>query len=113
VSVEAFVVEAALALDPSCDPRAPGGAVTVELCGHWDHDGPCRWPHNSALDDTGTFRTLYVASSSEAPTVASRIEHALRAGPHWQVNRITERAVGEEERELASCLLAGPRAEPA
>jgi hypothetical protein len=112
VSVEAFVVEASLALDPACDPRAPGGAVTVELCGRWDHDGPCRWPHNSALDDTGTFRTLFVASSSEAPTVASRIEHALRAGPHWQVTRFTERAVSEDERELASRLLAGPRAEP-
>jgi hypothetical protein len=113
VSVEAFVVEASLDLDPACDPRAPGGAVTVELCGHWDHEGPCRWPHNSALDDTGTFRTLFVASSSEAPTVAGRIEHVLRAGPQWQVTRIIERAVSEDERELASRLLAGPRAEPA
>jgi hypothetical protein len=47
---EAFVVEAALALTEGCDSAAVGGAVTVELCGSWDHEGPCRWPHNSAID---------------------------------------------------------------
>jgi hypothetical protein len=112
VSVEAFVVEASLTLDPACDPRAPGGAVTVELCGHWDHEGPCRWPHNSALDETGTFRTVFVADRSEAPTIAQRIEHALRSATDWEVTHVTERSVNDHERELADNLLTAPRAQP-
>jgi hypothetical protein len=52
--------------------------VTVELCGHWKHDGPCRWPHNNAIAD-GRFRTLFVADPAEADDVAGRIEHALAA----------------------------------
>jgi hypothetical protein len=112
VSAEAFVLEASLALDPACDPRAPGGAVTVELCGHWEHEGPCRWPHNSALDDTGIFRTVFVAERREARTIARRIEHALRSATDWDVTHVTERSVNDHERELADNLLTAPRAQP-
>jgi hypothetical protein len=112
VSAEAFVIEILLAVDPACDRRAPGGAVTVELCGHWDHEGPCRWPHNSALNDTGTFRTVFVADPREAPTIAHRIEHALRSSTDWDVTHVTERAVNDHERELAANLLTAPRAQP-
>lgn len=34
-------------LDAGGDPRALGGAVTAALCGHWEHDGRCRWPHHT------------------------------------------------------------------
>lgn len=49
---------AELILDDEADERAPGGAVTVALCGHWDHEGPCQWPHNNAIDDVGLSRNL-------------------------------------------------------
>jgi len=45
----AYVLEARLELDDGLDPAAVGAAVTVELCGHWEHAGPCRWPHNSEI----------------------------------------------------------------
>jgi len=47
-------IDAVLELAAETDPRAPGGAVTVALCGSWEHDGACRWPHNSRLDTTAT-----------------------------------------------------------
>ena len=48
-------------LEPGSDERAPGGAVTVALCGHWDHDGPCRWPHFSTITaDIGGHHRLVV-----------------------------------------------------
>jgi hypothetical protein len=25
--------------------------VTVALCGHWEHDGECRWPHHTRTFD--------------------------------------------------------------
>ncbi|MEC8050044.1 MAG: hypothetical protein VX210_04555 [Myxococcota bacterium] len=41
-----------LSLSGARDPRAPGGAVTVALCGHWDHHGTCRWPHLSTIEES-------------------------------------------------------------
>ena len=79
----AFVVAAQLELRAGCDAAAVGAAVTVELCGHWEHDGPCRWPHNSAIDAErrpAPFRTVFVAGASEEPHVRARIEAALRPG---------------------------------
>jgi hypothetical protein len=37
-----FVHEATVELADDADPRALGGAITVALCGHWEHDGACR-----------------------------------------------------------------------
>jgi len=34
---QVYIYEAELDLVPGADPRAPGGAVTVALCGRWDH----------------------------------------------------------------------------
>lgn len=106
------MVEASLALAEACDPGAPGAAVTTELCGHWEHEGPCRWPHNSAIDagrDPAGFRTIFVAEPAEAPAVADRIERALRARGDWRVEHVAERAVEDDERALATRLLTGPR----
>jgi len=35
---QAFAHEAVLVTEPDADVRAPGAAVTVALCGHWDHE---------------------------------------------------------------------------
>jgi hypothetical protein len=111
----AFVLEAEIGLDEGCDPAAVGAAVTVELCGHWDHDGPCRWPHNNEIDaapDPARFRTVYVADESEEPGVRERIEAGLRRGEGWRVLSIRPRPVADSERSLADNLLTGPRREP-
>ena len=87
--------------------------MTVELCGHWQHAGACRWPHNSAIDDSrdpARLRTLFVADEAEAPAVGDRIEAALRGATAWSVVSIRSRPVATTERPLAERLLAGPRA---
>lgn len=109
----AYVVEAELALGDGFDPAAVGAAVTVELCGHWEHEGACRWPHNSAIDaqrDPARFRTLFVADESESAVVRERVEATLRRAAGWRVVSIRSRPVAKTERPLAERLLAGPRA---
>lgn len=72
-----------------------GGAVTVALCGHWDHEGPCRWPHHTEAQaaDDGTRRVIVRFDSSEDDhaVVSDRVDGALQstaqAGPHGQVSR--------------------------
>jgi hypothetical protein len=110
--IRAFVVEAEIALREEADPAAVGAAVTVELCGHWEHEGPCRWPHNSAIEadrEPARFRTLFVADAEDEAAVRARIERALRDGAGWSVVSVRARPVAESERELAAGLLAGPR----
>jgi hypothetical protein len=110
---DAFVVEAELELDEGLDPAAVGAAVTTDLCGHWKHEGPCRWPHNSAIDaerEPAGFRTLVVADEAEAEQVRSRVEAVLGDGAGWRLVSVRERAVTDAERPLAERLLSGPRA---
>jgi hypothetical protein len=112
VEPRAYVVEAGIGLGESADPAAVGAAVTVELCGRWDHDGPCRWPHNSEIDaerDPALFRTVYVASEPEEPAVRERIEASLRGGEGWSVVSFRARPVADSERSLADSLVAGSR----
>jgi hypothetical protein len=107
-----FVVAAMLSLDDAVDPASVGAAVTVELCGHWDHPGPCRWPHNNEIEagrQPAAFRTLYVAEAHEADAVRTRIEDALRAGSGWSLLSVSSRPVADAERSLAERLLAAPR----
>jgi hypothetical protein len=112
-NARAFVVEAEIALDEGSDPAALGAAVTVALCGHWEHEGACRWPHNSAIEagrEPARFRTVFVADDSEAREVRERIEASLRRAEGWRVLSFGARPVADEESELAASLLAGPRA---
>jgi hypothetical protein len=87
--------------------------VTVELCGHWEHEGACRWPHNSAIDAThvpARFRTLFVADEAESAVVGDRVEATLRSATAWRAVSVRSRNVAEAERALAKRLLEGPRA---
>jgi hypothetical protein len=96
-----------LELRPGTDARAPGGEVTRELCGHWEHDGPCRWPHNSQIGtDThpALLRTVVVTSDNDRAEVLSRIEGALRRDDRWQIAKIAVRPVSDDERVLAQRL---------
>lgn len=112
-AARARVVDADLVLSDGLDPAAVGAAVTAELCGDWEHEGPCRWPHNSAIDAArapARFRTLFVADDDETAQVRERIERALRGGAAWSVVALGERPVAEHERALAERLRTGPRA---
>ena len=82
-------------LDHDADPRAMGGAVTVALCGHWDHEGPCRWPHHTesqeVAENTYRVNVRFDAPQSEHAAVSDRINSALQsgaqAGPDGRVSR--------------------------
>lgn len=109
----AYVIEADLVLDDELDAAAVGAAVTVALCGHWEHDGACRWPHNSAIDharDPARLRTLFVAGEAESAAVSDRIEATLRNATAWHLVSIRARPLAAAEHSLAERLLAAPRA---
>jgi hypothetical protein len=99
-----FVHEVELVLDESVDSAESGAVVTVALCGHWEHEGPCRWPHNNsteASDSAANHRTLFVASAVDEDEVRERIERALRDGLGWVVLETRPRPVSPRERPLA------------
>ena len=107
----AFVHEAELRLRAGTDPAAVGAAVTTALCGHWEHEGPCRWPHNNDIqlvDAVASFRTLFVASATDEDQVRERIERSLRNGDGWDVVRTKSRPVLPSEDPLAAKLAATP-----
>jgi hypothetical protein len=81
--VPAYAHEAVVRFVSKADERAPGAAVTVALCGHWEHDGPCRWPHHTAVSPTPSgaiVRTVFVAPDAEEAAVRERITAALSMG---------------------------------
>jgi hypothetical protein len=92
--------EAVLELETEDAAAAPGAAVTVELCGHWQHEGTCRWPHRtrvtSLVDRVLGVRVLFAAPTSELDEVRSRIVAGLNRGEltgpdgaahRWRVRR--------------------------
>jgi hypothetical protein len=118
MSRAAYAHDAALILDPGGDSRAPGGAITVALCGHWEHEPPCPLaPHHTeasrAGDGTVRLRVLFATSDEEQ--VRSLIGQALSsgrlAGPDGQVTTWTVRSSGAgsvraDEAEQAARLAA-------
>jgi hypothetical protein len=111
VTRTAYVHEAELRLDDGTDPAVPGAAVTTGLCGHWEHHGPCRWPHNNDIrigSESAVFRTLFVASPADEPGVRERIDRILRTAPGWSVLRIGPRSVAPDEERLAQNLARTP-----
>jgi hypothetical protein len=106
-AVRAFAIEAKLELRPDTDTRAPGGAVTAALCGQWDHEGACRWPHNSRIDSSETptrLRTVVVADDETRNEVVTRIEAGLRRDPRWSVLQSKTDSIRPDERPLAQAL---------
>jgi hypothetical protein len=78
------VLSADCVLEHDADERALGGAVTAALCGHWDHEGPCRWPHHneSSTDADGIthVRTTVTLAEADDAEVRRRFHDALEAG---------------------------------
>ena len=103
----AYVYEAELELAPGADSRAPGGAVTVALCGHWKHEGPCRWPHYSEIDTEvapARFRTVFACAADEVDDVHHAIDDAVRSADEWDVTVSERREPRGDEVDLGNRL---------
>ena len=101
------VIQADVAFDPGADTRAPGGAVTIALCGSWDHDGSCRWPHQTAVDTSSPHaivRVVYVVDDDELGHVRNLIESALTRGADWHTIAIGHHTLTEDETILVQRL---------
>jgi hypothetical protein len=86
---EAFVNSAELEIPADADTASPGAAITVELCGHWEHPPPCPVaPHHIATDRDGDLvrlRVLFVTEPEREAEIRARIEQAL--GTAWTLRR--------------------------
>ena len=79
-----FAHDAVLVMGREEDDRAPGGAITVALCGSWSHDPPCPLaPHHTAAARTGNevrLRILFAAAPDDERRVRDTIDITLRRG---------------------------------
>jgi hypothetical protein len=113
---QAFAHEAVLAMESGADEAAPGAAVTVALCGHWDHEPPCPLsPHRVDVDQVEGelhVRVLFVAEPEAEHEVRSRIELALSGqwrfpdgfSTPWQLRESRPSEVSPDETALAERL---------
>jgi hypothetical protein len=81
---EGFALDALLLMEPGADDRAPGGAITVALCGSWEHEPPCPLaPHHTRAERAGDevrLRVLFAAEPDEESRVRAMIGDALAEG---------------------------------
>jgi hypothetical protein len=84
VSKERFAHDALLSMEPGADDRAPGGVITVALCGSWEHEPPCLLaPHHTRAERAGDevrLRVLFAAEPDEESRVRAMIDDALAEG---------------------------------
>jgi hypothetical protein len=84
VAKECFAHDVLLSMEPSADDRAPGGAITVALCGSWEHEPPCPLaPHHTSTERAGSelrLRVLFAAEPDEELRVRATIDDALAVG---------------------------------
>jgi hypothetical protein len=106
----AFAHDAVLELDDGADDRAPGGAITVALCGSWEHEPPCPVaPHHTAVTRSGSevaLRVLFAADPADEQRVRLLVEAALARGDGWRLVRSSASAVRPDEGEHAGRLVA-------
>jgi hypothetical protein len=117
---EGFAHAATVTIAPDGDVDALGAAITVALCGHWEHDPPCPLaPHHTRAERTGDvvrLRTLFAVAPELESDVRRRIETALRSsrliGPgggvtSWRLQASGREEVLEQERDQIGRLLTG------
>jgi hypothetical protein len=79
----AYAHDAVVTLDPGGDPAALGGAITVALCGHWDHEPPCPVaPHHTdaVVVGDGTVKLRVLFATDDEDQVRAVIGQALSSG---------------------------------
>ena len=56
----------------------------MALCGHWDHEGACRWPHLSTIhsEEGGLHRLVieFDAPDPDLEMVTARVDLGLQSG---------------------------------
>jgi len=116
---EAFAHEATLVMNPLADVRAPGAAITVALCGHWEHDAPCPLsPHHSRADRVGDdviIRILFAVEPELEDVVRQSIDRALAGGhltgpdggtTRWKMHISQPSVIQHDETEHAQRLIS-------
>ena len=119
---QVYAHDAVVILDPGGSSAAPGGAITVALCGHWDHEPPCPLaPHHTDASLAGgdgvlRLRVLFAADARDEQRVRMLIGQALSAGrltgpdgrmSTWRLRSSTADSVRPDEAERAGRLAAG------
>jgi hypothetical protein len=115
----AFAHDAVLDMEPDTDLAGPGGAVTLALCGSFDHAPPCPVaPHATVAHREGDavrVRVLFATAAAREAEVRALIDQALAAGfcdgpdgkrTHWTFRASAPSAVAEAERAHADRLVA-------
>ena len=115
---QAFVHDAVVIMEAGGDVRVLGAAVTVALCGHWEHEPPCPLaPHSADVQRSGNevrLRVLFAAEPAAEAEARSRIEAALFQasldGPdgvitRWQFRSAQPGVVREDEAGHAERLI--------
>ena len=80
---QAFAHQGLIELLDGGDERAPGAAVTVALCGHWEHEPPCRVPHRTDVDTSAdglAVRVLFACDPADEAVVRDSVHQALAGG---------------------------------
>lgn len=116
---QAFAHEAVLSLDAGADERAPGAAVTVALCGHWEHEPPCplspHHVHAQRGEDGLRVRVLFATEPVNETEVRRRIDLALSGDwpfpegftTPWRLLHSRSSAVAPDEVSQAERLMRG------
>ncbi|MFG2054453.1 hypothetical protein ACGFI9_10495 [Micromonospora sp. NPDC048930] len=92
---QGYAHRAVLGMTPDADDRAPGAAVTVALCGHWEHEPPCPVAaHHTGVERVGDevrLRILFATEPHLEQRVRRDIDRALArgelAGPDGRTTR--------------------------
>jgi hypothetical protein len=100
-------------------PNALGGAITLALCGGWDHLLPCPLaPHyvtNTSTGETVTLRVLFATEPVNEQRVRSLIGDALATGQlaapdggvaTWQLRSAAPGTIRVDEEDHAAHLIA-------
>lgn len=82
-------------MGPDGDVRAPGAAITLELCGSWEHPPPCPLAaHHTQPESNGeavALRVVFATEPENEGEVRRRIDRALRDGSATSPEGITTR----------------------
>lgn len=80
----AFTHTATVILSDGADATAPGAAVTLKLCGSWNHPGPCPLaPHHTTVSrnaDELAVRVVFATGLDQEHRVRDLIIDALSSG---------------------------------
>ncbi|MEZ0448011.1 hypothetical protein [Cellulomonas sp. ICMP 17802] len=79
-----FVHTAVVELADGAAVDGPGAAITLALCGSWEHDPPCPLAaHHTRADAVGDevrLRVLFAAEPADEARVRALVESALAGG---------------------------------